>query len=220
MQGPILVFLMLVVISAVIGAVSQVLKNAAQQPPPQARPRPRPAAAAKPASGDIDKFLEEIDRLRRKRAEAEAVDVSSRREDPPVAKPVARPVKSSQAQVARAVPPPETRRRRKQEPPTPPPAETKPAQKWIRVSERPTLPSTPEPLAHPPETHHRPVVTAPLQLPALPKVTSGPVVTASPGQQRQTPFARQLKALLTSPQAVPMAVVLGEILGPPKCKRG
>lgn len=215
MQGPLLVFLMLVVISAVIGAVSQVLKNAAQQPAPMARPRPRPAAGQKPAATDIDKFLEEIDRLRKRKAEADG----SERSEPPVAAPVARPPARPQPQpTARAVPTAEPRRKRKPDPQ--PKAETKPTARPVRVNDLPVAPAVSKAPPPPAAESHRPVVTAPLQLAALPKVTSGPMVTASPNQPKKTAFSRQLTGLLATPQAVPMAVVLAEILGPPKCRQG
>ena len=64
-----------------------------------------------------------------------------------------------------------------------------------------------------------PMVTAPLRLAALPKVTSGPKVTASPSHRQRTVFDRELGAILSSPSAIPLAVVLTEILGPPKCRQ-
>ena len=198
MQGPILIFLLIVVVSMVIGAVSQVLKVAQKAaPPPRARPRP---AAARPASGEIDRFLEEIDRLRKKKAEGAA-------DRPTSQPPVARPVK-----VAKVLPPTEARRP-KRRPDVPPVA--KPAAPPPRLADLPMATPVVEPAAF-----VRSEVTAQPRLAALPKVTSGPAVSASLGQQRQNRFKRDLTALLASPQATPMAVVLTEILGPPKCRKG
>src|SRR5947207_573756 len=86
-----IVFVVIVVLSAVIGAVSQVLKN--QQQAEQARAA-RARAANRGgdadrdrregrASSDIDRFLEEIDKLRRKSA-------AGGRAEPPTAAPVAK----------------------------------------------------------------------------------------------------------------------------------
>jgi hypothetical protein len=44
-------------------------------------------------------------------------------------------------------------------------------------------------------------------------------LTASKSTRSNTPFARRLTALLSSPDATALAVVLHEVLGPPKCKQ-
>src|SRR5438309_1691403 len=79
-----------VVISAVVGAIAQFLNklNEAAAPPPRAG-GPRPAAPA--AGKDMDRFLAEIDRLRRKAAaEAAGEQPPPRSAAPPKAQPVAR----------------------------------------------------------------------------------------------------------------------------------
>jgi hypothetical protein len=197
MAGPILVFLVIVVISMVIGAVSQVLK-AAQQAAPPPRARPRPAAAARPASGDIDRFLEEIDRLRKKKAEGGTTP-----ERPAAPPPVAKPVK-----VAKALP---AAKRRRVDPPT--------VASPLPVPRTADAAPVPVPVAAP-DAYQRSEVTAQPRLAAPLRAGGGPGVTASPGQPRRTKFGRDLAALLASPQATPMAVVLTEVLGPPKCRKG
>lgn len=62
------VVIAIIVIGAVIGAVSQVMKKQ-QEAAPAKRARTRQAAPTRTSQGDIDRFLQEIDRLRKKPAE-------------------------------------------------------------------------------------------------------------------------------------------------------
>jgi hypothetical protein len=171
-----LIFLAVVVISAIIGGLAQVLKNVqkaeeTRMARARAANRDRSDRSERSGSGDIDRFLEEIDKLRRRGGV-----------EPPVARP--------------AVPAP-----------VPPPVRT-------RVIDRP--PITPQ---------ARPVPTSRLEdLPVAPMVTSTPVVArrAAPGRVPPVPrseFARGLFALLKSPNALPTAVVLQEVLGPPRSRQ-
>jgi hypothetical protein len=65
-----------------------------------------------------------------------------------------------------------------------------------------------------------PVVARAAQLAPPPPGASRPVAM-KPAQPAApaTPFARQFTGLLADPKSLPMAVVLQEVLGPPKCKR-
>jgi hypothetical protein len=132
----------------------------------RAKSRPVTASAGKAGASDIDRFLEEINKLRQK----PVAEVAPKR-----AEPVRPPV------VARPLPPP------------PPPAPS-------RFEDRPAA--------------------APVVVPPPPVAVARPVVAKSSARTApETPFGRQLAGLLSDPKSIPMAVVLTEILGPPKCRR-
>ncbi len=193
------ILIAIVVFATVIGAIAQFLSKLNLAAPNQIARRP---GVAKPAAGrtsanEIDKFLAEIDRLRKKQPEP-----------PPQPRPATLQERIDHRRVARSVSAPE--------PPPPPPAEPprrQPApqafthQQAMRLDELPMAKAlAPMPSAPPPPA-------APAQ-PAT-RVTRSRVARPSV----MTPFANTLAGLLASPQAVPMAVVLQEVLGPPKCRR-
>ncbi|HET6575746.1 MAG TPA: hypothetical protein VFG68_19250 [Fimbriiglobus sp.] len=213
-MNALIIFIVLVVLSAIIGAVSQALKN--QQQAEQvhaARGRADNRAASDDrregrAASDIDRFLEEIDKLRRKSAAGGGAP------PPVVAPPVSRRANN------RPVAPSEV--------PT-----VEPVRKPSRVAGDPTFAAPAAPVARSVPTSHRAVAPLPRleDLPVAPvvvglsgvfspSVVTRPRMLADPRPVAKTEFAAQLAALLTSKNAVPMAVVLQEILGPPKCKRG
>jgi hypothetical protein len=174
--------------------------------------RPRPAAPAptggehtggtvRPAGSDMDRFLAEIDRLRRKAAGTPA-PAAQPGSAPPVA-PVVQPVK--------------------------PPAEKPRPRVVAELAEQPSA-STPSFGTSP----QAPTRTAPLggqveQLPVAtvlrPTSSTGAPATKvtrfhnRPRPVAKTNFGANLTALLASGQGVAMAVVLQEILGPPKAKK-
>lgn len=179
---PLLIFIVIVVLSAIIGGLAQVLRNQQQTEQTRAataRAASRDAAnqSGRSGSGDIDRFLEEIDKLRKK----PAGDATGPAAPPPVARKVATPIAD--------VPTVEPRRPRVADP-------IRPASRLDDLPVAPivTPPSKPLPIAKP---------------------------TAAPGRAPmvQTEFGKQLMALLATKQAVPMAVVLHEILGPPKSRQ-
>src|SRR5687768_435875 len=90
-MGPFLFLVVaVVVISVVVGAIAQVLNKlneAAAQPPRPNGPRP----ANPPAGKDMDRFLAEIDRLRRKAAAEAAGEPPPPRPAPARAAPVTPP---------------------------------------------------------------------------------------------------------------------------------
>lgn len=158
----------------------------------------------RPASSDMDRFLAEIDRLRRKAAASPPPSQSS--SAAPVA-PVVQPVK-------------------------PPPSEKPRARVVAELAEPPTPPSTSAPSFG--TSPQAPTRTAPVagQIEELPvatvlKTTSStgaPATKVTLFQKRPRPaaktnFGKNLTALLASGQGVAMAVVLQEILGPPKAKK-
>lgn len=183
------IFVAIVILSAIIGAVSQALKN--QQQAEQARRAQARAAnrggggAGRAGASDIDRFLEEIDKLRRKSASGER-----ERERPPTV-PVAR-------RAPRPAPAPV---------PTVSPRKPRLSEETARTFEVTAAPTRSAPL---------PRVEEP---PPAPVVSARPIGTPAPQPRAKTEFAAQLGALLGSQQALPLAVVLQEVLGPPKSKR-
>jgi hypothetical protein len=193
MLPPLLVLIIvIVIISTVVGTVAKLLNNLNEgQGANAARLRPPGAAGGprQPAS-DVDRFLAEIDRLRRKTAE----------------------------------PPPPA-------PPSPPPPERKPERSRPRLAD-----DFPDPTKEARED--RGLTAAPADLPVAQVVPAAGAPAPPPGaagmpSPRGTPrygsrprstarptFAKNLTALLTSSQGLAIAVVLPEILGAPKCKRG
>ncbi len=200
MNGFVVCVMLIVLIGTVIGAISQVLKNA-QQPPARGGGGNRAAGGVRSSSNDIDRFLEEIDRLRKKKADGG---------EPPVAKPVKARPKPTAVPVAEAAPVRSTRRIEATPAPTPQPtvviSDLPPAVPVVSTAETPQTPQTPRAL-------HRQG-----DAPAAPR--GGSRVTVRQRVAPKTEFGRGLTALLANPQSVAMAVVLQEVLGPPKSKQG
>jgi hypothetical protein len=204
MNGFVVCVMLIVIIGTVIGAIAQMVKNA--QPPGGAANRPRGGGGGvRSSSNDIDRFLEEIDRLRKKKADGG---------DPPVAKPVKARAKPTAVPVAEPVPARSTRRIEATPAPTGPAftptvvqiRELPAANPVVSTAETPQTPQTPRAL-------HRQG-----DAPAAPR--GGSRVTVRQRVAPKTEFGRGLTALLSNPQSAAMAVVLQEVLGPPKCKQG
>jgi hypothetical protein len=204
-MGPLFwLIIAIVIISTVVGAVAKLLNSMNEM---NNAPRNRPAARAgnggggvvRQSSSDMDRFLAEIDRLRRKNADAPQ---PQRGETVPVA-PVVQPSKQPERPRARVV------------------AELAEAQ------------------ARPTDTGFGPPI-----VPTAPAATTGPkagdlptatVVTSPSGTGApaskvtrlmlrpriapKTPFAKNLTTLLGSGQGLALAVVLSEVLGPPKSRK-
>jgi hypothetical protein len=207
------VIIAIVVISTVVGAVAKMLNNLNEMNGANAGARNRPAGGPADGGGaggaragggggggvvrqsntDMDRFLAEIDRLRKKTAEA----------PPPPA---------NQAPAAPVVQP-----EKRQDRPRP-----------RVVAESAELPKQDLGFAAPPA----PPVVAPRQKPgelpvatvlAPPSTTGAPAtrVTRFAGRARpaaKTPFAKNLTSLLATSQGLALAIVLQEVLGPPRCK--
>lgn len=197
--------MLIVIAGTIIGAISQVLKNA-QQPARGAANRPRGGGGGvRSSSNDIDRFLEEIDRLRKKKADGG---------DPPVAKPVKARPKPTAVPVPETAPVRSTRRIEATAAPTGPAftptvvqvRELPAAVPVVSASDSPYTPQTPRAL-------HRQGYA-----PVAP--TGGSVVTIRARVAPKSEFGRGLMAMLANPQSAAMAVVLQEVLGPPKCKQG
>ncbi|QDU24282.1 hypothetical protein [Urbifossiella limnaea] len=238
------------VISVVVGVIAQFLNKlneAAAQP--AARPNgPRPPAGGAPAK-DMDRFLAEIDRLRRKAA-AEAAG-----EQPPP-KPAAapRPAPVTPAGVrpqdaGRGRDPDREREQkreryqereqernqdRSQDRPKARPADRAKARPAARTEPAPAKSRRIEQPGAPLATPVAPGTLSPGRVEELPvaPVVSGPAsatgaaaatrvtrIAERPRPVAKTDFAKNLTALLGSGQGAAAAVVLGEIFGPPKSRR-
>jgi hypothetical protein len=151
--------------------------------------RPRPGAPAQGrGTSDIDRFLQEIDRMRRRPA-GESSD-RPRPAPPPVQRP--RPVQAAPVPRVRPVPRPVTAR--SSEPP--------PEVIVVEAVQRGTPPAV------------VPVSTAT-------PVHVAPRVSRALGDEgrRLAPGARAALELVRSPKSLAAAVLLQEILGPPRCRR-
>jgi hypothetical protein len=235
--NPLVWFIVLVLISTVVGAVVKMLNNLAEAAAarraeeerraradrmeraadraraaqderaerPTTRPAPAPSAhsggTVRPANSDMDRFLAEIDRLRRKQAstpDAPAQPGSA----PPVA-PVVQPLRPPAAEKPR----PRVVAELAEAPPAPgftaaPQAPARAAPVAAQVEELPVATVQPRPAG---------LTGAPAT-----RVTR---LGARPRPASKTNFGKNLTALLGSGQGVAMAVVLQEILGPPKAKK-
>jgi hypothetical protein len=239
-MGNLWVIIALILISSAVGAIAKVLNNLAEQQAARRavqerearaermrqaaerarasederaeRPKAAPAArepehtggAVKPATSDMDRFLAEIDKLRRKAALAPTAPPAGAA---PVA-PVVQPIK--------------------------PPAD-KPKRAVAELADPPPAAGPPPPLPSGFSSPHGPARAAPEaaqveQLPVaavLRPIASGTgagatKVTKLPTRARpasKTNFGKNLTALLASGQGVALAVVMQEILGPPKAKK-
>jgi hypothetical protein len=184
-----------VIVGVIVWIISLLAK--VTQPDEQRAPRP-PGPANRGAGSDIDRFLQEIDRLRRRNQES----------GEPLRRPAAPPVVAAPVSRPRPRPVPPTARPR----PLPPPRPQRPA-----PPPAPGRPAAPEvPMVTPLEEF------TPPPLPGLPTlVPPVPVMrTSLPLPPTKTPAPTPLLELLRSSQGMATAVVLHELLGPPKARRG
>ncbi|MFO0849018.1 MAG: hypothetical protein U0871_10770 [Gemmataceae bacterium] len=207
MPNGLIVLLVIVGISVAISVLSNWLKS--QQQTEQAKAAERrstarraPAPEARPgkaAGSDIDRFLEEIDKLR-KRSAAEASPGA-----PVVAKPVV--AKSARQTAEPAKPKP------KRVVGEPPPFATVPP------VVQPTAVVPAVPVVSPKRAEQLPVAPVVAAPPRPAAAGSRPTGTASRTAPRSE-VTTQLAGLLKGKQGLQMAVVLHEVFGPPKCRRG
>jgi hypothetical protein len=214
-MGPLAGFLVIVVIISVVWILSNIIRaqqEVAQQNARRNASRPAPTPGSKPVekhtAGDIESFLQEIERLRRKgQDEKSAPSGTGRTQEPPRQLPTLKKQKPQQR-------PPETkpRTRLKLDRPAPPPIvpDVEPAQ--------------PKRLAPPPPPPPAPVFETQRSAPPLPETQGAPVVTKltalpSLAPVAQTSTAKLLQALLRSRQGPAVAVLLQEVFGPPKCRK-
>jgi len=199
------VIITIVIISTVVGAVAKLLNNLNELN--AARPNRGAGAGGggggspvlKQANSDMDRFLAEIDRLRKKTADAPAPP-QNQRATVPVAQPEKRPDRPKQRVRATEV----TDMGFAQ---TVPDATTGP-----KAGDLP-MASVISPYAAAANAHsyNNNANNAP-----APRVTR---FVARPRPIAKTPFAKSLTSLLCSPNGLAMAIVLQEILGPPKSRK-
>jgi hypothetical protein len=190
-----------------------------------AGPRPQPGERGAPrprAPGDLDKFLQEIQRRRRAADERDRppqAEPQPQAERPPQKTidrpplsadpgPRPRPPQPPRPAVVPAQPP--RRRPTRSVPDQPPAARPVPEQRRPRVGAEPPLDVLPGPAAAVPVA----VVVAEVAPP--PEPTFPPTTRA----RQQSAALVQLAALLGSPQSLRAAIMLQEVLGPPVCQRG
>lgn len=194
------IIITIVIISTVVGAVARLLNSMNElNNAPRNRAPARPeggGGVVRQSSSDMDRFLAEIDRLRKKHADA---STTPRGEEIPVA-PVVQPARQSDRPRTRVVA--EIAEPASCQPDTGfgPPA----------LSAQTTGPKAGDlPLA---------TVVSPLTGTGVPTTR----VTKLSGRARpsaKTPFAKNLTSILNSGQGLALAVVLQEILGPPRSKQ-
>jgi len=200
------IILAIVIISTIVGAVSKLINNlnemnnanAARQRPALPPAGNRPAGGGgvvRQASSDMDRFLAEIDRLRKKTADAPP-PAQNQAPAVPVVQPVKQPDRPRQRVVAElAETPQKTDGGFTQSFPT------ATAVAGSRPSDLPTI-----------------AVTAPSSGTGAP-ATRVTRLASRPRPVAKTPFARGLTGLLNSGHGLAMAIVLQEVLGPPKIKK-
>ena len=202
------VIIAIVVISTLVGAVAKLLNNLNEMNANNAgRNRPvagpadggagRGGGVVRQSTSDMDRFLAEIDRLRKKTAESPP-QPANQAPVAPIVQPEKRPDRPRPRVVAEIADQPKQDYGFALPPPPPPPA----------VS----------PLSRPSELPVATVVTAP------PSTTGAPATKVTrflsrPRPAAKTPFAKNLTTLFATSQGLALAVVLQEVLGPPKSKR-
>ena len=207
-NGLILLVVAIVVISAVVGAIAQFLNkmNEANSPSPRRTPARAERDVNSQVDKDMDRFLAEIDRLRRKNAEGG--EPTAAKPAPPVNKPPLKPI-------------PVTRQGRAEKPKKPRVVAelAEPQRRRVDSSAMaaPPAPVTPGTLS--PDAHALPVAA----VVATTFASGAPItkVTNLPTRARSSPktnLAMNLTGLLNSGQGIAMAVILQEILGPPKSR--
>ena len=220
LNGIILLVVIIVVISAVVGAITQFLNRLGEmnnnqnvRRPPAAAPRADAAARARggAATQDMDRFLAEIDRLRRKNAGERTEEERPKPVATPVARPTSRSADRPRPRVTELAETPRgtTDAQGFSSPPAAPPSPI-----WT-----PTSPGgaygTSAPEALPVAT----VVAAPASMTGAPATR----VTRLPQRVKPVPkndLARNLNGLLGSGQGAALAVILHEVLAPPKSRKG
>ncbi len=209
--------LIVIVIFVVVWIVSNVIR--AQQDAAQAaarrvgnKPNAAPMRAPeKTTSTDIDRFLQEIDRLRKK-AQPEQQPSAQK---PEAVKPIRKPA-----------PPPQPKRDQ-QQPPRRPQGERKRPVSEMRPSvaskaEPPKPVSVPLPMSPPPLTAAKTAVEIAHPASIQPVFAAGAVDRPSRPAQAGAPISASMELLQTffkSKQGMATAVLLHEILAEPKCRR-
>ena len=198
--GIVLLIVAIVVITAIVGAIARFLNklNEANAPAPRNVRGDVPRQTQK----DMDRFLAEIDRLRKKNA-GEPEPTAAK--PVPEAKPAkARPVSNKPSRPDRAKP-------------ARPMAEVvePPKRKRVDTSPMETSPPKSNPASLPVAT----VVGGMAPKAGAPMAARMSKLAALPGSKPNSRLDTSLATLLASRNGLALAVVLQEVLGPPKCKK-
>jgi len=210
MQGLVLLVVAIVVITAIVGAIAQFLNklNEANAPPPRAARGDAPKQSQK----DMDRFLAEIDRLRKKNSD-DGEPTAAKPKAEPVPKPKLRPANRPLREKVRPVKPvaevvePPKRKRIDLSPMDMPP---------IPVAPGGLSPGKLDPASLPVASIVGAIPTAGTGAPHATRVAK---LAALPGSKAQSKLDDNLAMLLASGHGMVLGVVLQEVLGPPKCKR-
>jgi hypothetical protein len=217
MGGMALVVLGLFVLVWIISAVVKASQDNGPKRRPDSRPRPVDGPRVERTSNsDIDRFMAEIDRLRRKgegHPSGRAGDQSRQSprtiaERPPRPEQRPKPVEQRRERERDRDRDRERRPRSATRPaPVPPPL--------TRTDPVPVLrPVTPQPPAPPPSPPPKPA--RPAKLAAI--ATSVPIIPSVPTAPL-TPVAQTLQTLLRSPQGPAVSLILGEVFGEPRGRK-
>jgi hypothetical protein len=208
------IILAIVIISTVVGAISKLINglNEMNNAPRARGANPRAAnpqvnrggAGPRQANSDMDRFLAEIDRLRKKSGDAPQQQNQNQNQNPTAVVPVVQPVKS----------PERSRSRVTAELAEAPPQRADGGFTQYFPAAAPAAVARPAELAM--------LQTATVVTPA--SSTGAPATRVTrlatrPRPVAKTPLAKNLTALLNSGQGLAMAIVLQEVLGPPKSKK-
>jgi len=193
---------LVLIIPVVMWILANVIRGPEDAPPdvrrrrlPEVEQEAQPGAPRPQQPSEVERFLEEINRMRQRTAEE------------------ARP------QEPRPQPRPAELPRRAQRPPRPRPVPVQP-QSRPRTEQRQT--SAPQvvrsvrPVSPPPPPV--PVLMAEV-VDVLPVTPLSPAPTLAATQVVEAPVALALRNLIRNPHTLAAAIVLNEVLGPPRCRR-
>ncbi len=233
MAGLVILIITIIIISAVVGAIAQFLNKLNElNAQPARRPPGARGEAARQADRDMDRFLAEIDRLRKKNAEAGGQAEPQPRQQAngaatnrPTARPVSPPKSDrererEQREREREQRQRERERERERERPRP-----RPVAEQAEPTSRRTEVQPPAFLAPPAPSQPSRVEELPIAMVVAPSAGVGAPatrVTQLPQRARPAPktdLAQNLGTLLGSGQGVAIAIILQEVRGPPKCRK-
>jgi hypothetical protein len=206
-----LVVLGLFVLVWIISAVVKASQDNGPRRRPEGRPRPfddRPRAE-RTSSSDIDRFMAEIDRLRRK---GEGLPAGGRAGEP---RPAPRPIIERPRSLEPRPRPQEPRRERERD-------RDRDRERRVRQAPRPAPTPTPPPLTR---TESVPILRPvaperPAPPPAAPPKPARPAKPAAVGAPPPvSPVAKTLQSVLRSPQGPAAALILAEVFGEPRARR-
>jgi hypothetical protein len=181
------------VIPLVIWIIASLVKTAEEQSKQEKPGESLPPGSPPRDQSEVDKFLEEINRMRRRQEEEQREQERSRRTEPlpsPARSPAAARMEPMAApNFERPTPLPEKPRLRPVKP--------------RRAETRHSQPKQPAPIVV------APPAPPPPPPPVMPQLAPRPV----------SPAIAQIHYMLRSPQSVQAAILLQEVLGPPRCRR-